>query len=91
MIYDWNYAVCFRSPSCSPSQRVAICKKDLYVMFRQLAAKQRRRDLLKLPSYHASKQAAHQYQEAKAAVHSRFSVLGHGQWQQLPEELQHFA
>ena len=71
--------------------RAAVCKKELYIIFRQLAAKQQRRDLTKLPDYHSTKREAKTYQEVKQALHQRLEALGYGQWQHLPEELQYFA
>jgi hypothetical protein len=68
-----------------------VCKKELYVIFRQLATKLQRRDLTKLPDYHSAKHAASSYQEAKTALYERFHVLGYGQWLRLPEELQYFT
>ncbi|NXX34919.1 DSRAD deaminase, partial [Nicator chloris] len=68
-----------------------VSKRKMFTLFRQLCAKNNRKDLLSFPVYLDAKEAATAYQAAKQCFFSTLEELGYGSWIRKPREEENFS
>ncbi|XP_039944032.1 double-stranded RNA-specific adenosine deaminase isoform X1 [Hirundo rustica] len=68
-----------------------VSKRKMFTLFRQLCAKNSRRDLLSFSVYSDAKEAATAYQAAKQCFYSTLEELGYGSWIRKPQEEESFS
>ncbi|NXR69113.1 DSRAD deaminase, partial [Rhadina sibilatrix] len=68
-----------------------VSKRKMFTLFRQLCAKNGRRDLLSFSVYSDAKRAARAYQVAKQCFFSTLQGLGYGSWIRKPREEESFS
>ncbi|NXY22028.1 DSRAD deaminase, partial [Atrichornis clamosus] len=68
-----------------------VSKRKMFTFFRQLCAKNNRKDLLSLSVYSDAKEAATAYQAAKQCFFSTLEELGYGSWIRKPQEEENFS
>ncbi|NWW32476.1 DSRAD deaminase, partial [Panurus biarmicus] len=67
-----------------------VSKRKMFTLFRQLCAKNNRKDLLSFSVYSDAKEAATAYQAAKQCFFSVLEELGYGSWIRKPQEEENF-
>ncbi|NXM59465.1 DSRAD deaminase, partial [Illadopsis cleaveri] len=68
-----------------------VSKRKMFTLFRQLCAKNSRKDLLGFSVYSDAKEAATAYQAAKQCFFSTLEELGYGSWIRKPQEEENFS
>ncbi|NXO43510.1 DSRAD deaminase, partial [Locustella ochotensis] len=68
-----------------------VSKREMFALFRQLCAKNGRKDLLSFSVYSDAKEAATAYQAAKQCFFSTLEELGYGSWIRKPQEEENFS
>ncbi|NXC49273.1 DSRAD deaminase, partial [Penelope pileata] len=68
-----------------------VSKRKTFALFRQLCARNSRKDLQGLPVYSEAKEAAVPYQEAKQSFFSALEEMGYGSWICKPQEEDNFS
>ncbi|NWH88295.1 DSRAD deaminase, partial [Aegithalos caudatus] len=68
-----------------------VSKRKMFTLFRQLCAKNSRKDLLSFSVYSDAKEAAREYQAAKQCFFSTLKELGYGSWIRKPQEEENFS
>ncbi|NWZ70528.1 DSRAD deaminase, partial [Acrocephalus arundinaceus] len=68
-----------------------VSKRKMFTLFRQLCAKNSRKDLLSFSVYSDAKEAATAYQTAKQCFFSTLEELGYGSWIRKPQEEENFS
>ncbi|NXK68119.1 DSRAD deaminase, partial [Sylvietta virens] len=68
-----------------------VSKRKMFTLFRQLCAKNDRKDLLSFSVYSDAKEKATAYQAAKQCFFSALEELGYGSWIRKPQEEENFS
>nr|XP_039273788.1 adenosine deaminase domain-containing protein 1-like [Styela clava] len=83
--------ISFCSPHKCISERSRLCKASLFQIFRNVAEKMGRFDLLQERTYRNSKIASSSYMQSKTLLHHYFSANGMGTWINRSEDIDKFT